>query len=1135
MTVVMKKRAELTNGSKSDTDRAKRVYRSALESIKCLDNINKEKKAYREVFKQDAVGLRNKLKDYCEQLMFFNPIEYGRKAEEVLWRKVFYDVIQVIKRSRTHVRHHSSVKTAYRTHLSAAAGYYQHLVFRLQREFSLRLAGVIDFHLLPDPRTGRRNDPSLMKTINPSIQEWAQRACHRCLICLGDISRYICDVDRMSLTTTPDRYYHQAFMLFPEIGMPHNQLGTLSGSRYSGCEAAYHYVRCLACEKPFDGARGNLTRLFEKNTKRFLELDKPQLRDLPPDEQRHHDMKRFFTRYLKLLEIFLGAPNNIDLSELQQLCQHTLQDFNLCMFYEPQPYTREFGRDYLKPAWGEKDCDEDDEEDFGDPGDPGSFQYLDDGIVFKIVGCLICTIYLLDRNDSSNMTAATAFLLALFSHILNHVVIRLQASFEDRENPNKILIAGSSLSNEQLQRDDSSASEEESKETISKDFSANNGSTNSTQSYSTQSQKSRLLNLRNMRRRRRRRQLSDSSDDMSDMSEGSDLSEGNDVDDRAISSDSEGDDLASYFDRGSDSDLSETEDNADSTFGRNTTNNANSGISHDHSKWPPPGKGLPNGRDMKRIWSNGIGNLSSNSAMAAAETPDNSNNSSLAHLSSELFSSSLMFLGQDLAHPGSEPSIDGIGSLPVDHLLQDVANVSVPPGFNSSEEAKHVAEITEKLANFDIETDTETVFIHTDTEQEPKSETDDGENEQSSSSNAEKSEQEQRKLQQAIEVVQGEHMLSTVKIMCDWMQSQAPIIAVCAQSSHTLWQRLSVLLNFLPHENDIVNHELCWVQELQVIATQTRFSDWSQVFPLSEDMEMCQLPPLVDIHAQIDFTTRHRAKLTDIQETFLRVCCLRRFGYFLTTLGNIDFTYQPETAMFFGPLAATESGSSGGQTNNQDSMEKMKDAESRRNQLMRDMAQLRLQAEVNELEGSLRSGEPVFPPYVLVDDATLCGHLARVRDLVATARCILVIPLAVVDSLDLHKKDSPKAREAIRWLETQLRKGNRYIRAQKPKETKIIGQHSMLKKKNRDTWYMMELLGCARYLAQQTGTFTGGGQSAQTSVVAVVTGYQWLMAPPLSPVLQQVKAAAEQEGVTIDTIQDFGKKWKSVLQQQGHG
>lgn len=37
------------------------------------------------------------------------------------------------------------------------------------------------------------------------------------------------------------------------------------------------------------------------------------------------------------------------------------------------------------------------------------------------------------------MTAAIAFLLALFSHILNHVVIRLHNALYEKENPNKLL------------------------------------------------------------------------------------------------------------------------------------------------------------------------------------------------------------------------------------------------------------------------------------------------------------------------------------------------------------------------------------------------------------------------------------------------------------------------------------------------------------------------------------------------------------------------------------------------------------------------------------------------------------------------------------------------------------------------
>ncbi|CAG5114670.1 unnamed protein product, partial [Candidula unifasciata] len=400
-------------------------------------------------------------------------------------------------------------------------------------------------------------------------------------------------------------------------------------------------------------------------------------------------------------------------------------------------------------------------------------------------------------------------------------------------------------------------------------------------------------------------------------------------------------------------------------------------------------------------------------------------------------------------------------------------------------------------------------------------------NEQKASSAIERQEREQQKLQQVLEVVQNEGLLPTVKVMCDWMRSQASIISVCAQSSYNLWQRLSVLLNFLPHENDIVQHSMCWVPELQVIVKQTQFPDWTQVFPLTEDIELCQLPPLADIHSQIDFTTRHRAQLSDIQETFLRVCCLRHFGYFLTSIESIDFTYQTDTSMFFGPSSSSDL-----TLNNcsQDSMERMKDTENRRNQLMRDMAQLRLQAEVNELEGSLKTSEHwVFPPYVVADDTALCNYLAKVKELTQTARCIVVIPMAVVDSLDMQKKDSANAREVIRWLEAQLRRGNRYIRAQRSKETLSLNQYGVHKKKNRDVWYILELLGCARYLAQQTGSFTGH------SVVAIVTGRQKLMATPLPPVIQQIKSQAEQEGVTIETMVDFGNQWKSVLQQTGQG
>ncbi|KAK0057977.1 protein SMG5 [Biomphalaria pfeifferi] len=91
------------------------------------------------------------------------------------------------------------------------------------------------------------------------------------------------------------------------------------------------------------------------------------------------------------------------------------------------------------------------------------------------------------------------------------------------------------------------------------------------------------------------------------------------------------------------------------------------------------------------------------------------------------------------------------------------------------------------------------------------------------------------------------------------------------------------------------------------------------------------------------------------------------------------------------------------------------------------------------------------------------------------------------------------------------------------------GYGDVHRKKKVTKMYYLELLGCARYLAQQTGTFTGH------SVVAVLTGQQKLMTPPLQPVISQVKTSSEQEGVTIDTVMEFNRKWKSVLLQQGKG
>lgn len=50
-----------------------------------------------------------RLKDYFERLIFTDPLEYGKKIEDLLWRKVYYDFFLRCKQNRK-VRSHKNLK-----------------------------------------------------------------------------------------------------------------------------------------------------------------------------------------------------------------------------------------------------------------------------------------------------------------------------------------------------------------------------------------------------------------------------------------------------------------------------------------------------------------------------------------------------------------------------------------------------------------------------------------------------------------------------------------------------------------------------------------------------------------------------------------------------------------------------------------------------------------------------------------------------------------------------------------------------------------------------------------------------------------------------------------------------------------
>ena len=237
-----------------------------IDKSKKLDDVYKSSNSFLRLFQSETTLLREKIKADCETLIFREPIEYAKKAEEILWRRVFYEIIHIVKQNKKNLKCNAEIETMYRLHLSSAYGFYNHLILRLQSEFNsvIHLDGFLDFPLLSIEKQATTTKESSQEN-RDLLKEVLTRILHKFLICLGDLARYQIEYDPTSCAKLAYKYYQMSLILMPSNGMPLNQLGTLYGSENYGCDATYYYMYCLCCNDPFLSAAENLRLLFSKN------------------------------------------------------------------------------------------------------------------------------------------------------------------------------------------------------------------------------------------------------------------------------------------------------------------------------------------------------------------------------------------------------------------------------------------------------------------------------------------------------------------------------------------------------------------------------------------------------------------------------------------------------------------------------------------------------------------------------------------------------------------------------------------------------------------------------------------------------------------------------------------------------
>lgn len=94
--------------------------------------------------------------------------------------------------------------------------------------------------------------------------------------------------------------------------------------------------------------------------------------------------------------------------------------------------------------------------------------------------------------------------------------------------------------------------------------------------------------------------------------------------------------------------------------------------------------------------------------------------------------------------------------------------------------------------------------------------------------------------------------------------------------------------------------------------------------------------------------------------------------------------------------------------------------------------------------------------------------------------------LLVVSALDEMKSVSAQSREVTRWLELQLKRGSRFLRAQRPHERLALPLVKGPRPKDKEAWLFFQIIECCHYLTQQAKVcFTGDGEAP---VVTLLTG-----------------------------------------------
>lgn len=269
------------------------VIRDVLATANRIETIQSNSESIVDFFLAPLVNLYPNLCENCLKLFFESEfkLEHFRRAEDVLWKRVYHDAYRLRKNKR--VKADKNGTLLLEAHFMSGIGFYSGLIIKLRTHYNidrvenlinplnlltLPLDNVLESHKNSKYTWNNRGLSSLANNVNQEqisntpAKQWARQAIYRSLVYMGDLARYMLEVSHSSYKSLAFSFYKTAALFEPNFGLPLNQIGTLTANRAFNLNSTFNYICCCMRPKPFEGAEGNMNKLFEINRKSYNEL-----------------------------------------------------------------------------------------------------------------------------------------------------------------------------------------------------------------------------------------------------------------------------------------------------------------------------------------------------------------------------------------------------------------------------------------------------------------------------------------------------------------------------------------------------------------------------------------------------------------------------------------------------------------------------------------------------------------------------------------------------------------------------------------------------------------------------------------------------------------------------------------------